>query len=72
MVWGGRRLEKVLGKPLPGSEPYGEAWELSDHVSHSSRIADGPLAEAAVAWHDFLVGGDGHDVGEAFQIVSCK
>src|SRR5262245_28118185 len=44
MVWGGRRLAEVLGKPLPGPEPYGEAWELSDHASHSSRVAHGPLA----------------------------
>lgn len=44
MVWGGRRLAEVLGKPLPGPEPYGEAWEISDHASHSSRVAHGPLA----------------------------
>src|SRR5262249_53909544 len=24
--------------------PYGEAWEVSDHASHSSRVAGGPLA----------------------------
>src|SRR5437763_7310874 len=44
MVWGGRRLAEVLGRPLPGPGPFGEAWEVSDHVSHFSRVASGPLA----------------------------
>lgn len=39
-VWGGRRLETVLGKKLPTSDPYGEAWELHD----TSTIANGALA----------------------------
>lgn len=43
MVWGGRRLAS-LGKSLPGDQPYGEAWEISDHASHSSRVGHGPLA----------------------------
>jgi mannose-6-phosphate isomerase len=42
MVWGGRRLEK-WGKPLPTSEPYGESWDLSDHLAHASVVASGPL-----------------------------
>ena len=29
-VWGGRRLAKLMGKPLPTAEPYGESWELHD------------------------------------------
>jgi mannose-6-phosphate isomerase len=41
MVWGGRRLAEVLGKPLTGSDPYGEAWEVSDHPSHRSRADQG-------------------------------
>jgi mannose-6-phosphate isomerase len=44
MVWGGRRLGEVLHKPLPTAEPYGESWEVSDHPSHLSVVADGPLA----------------------------
>lgn len=44
MVWGGRRLAEVLGKALPTPEPYGEAWEISDHGSHQSRLADEPAA----------------------------
>src|SRR5262245_51025901 len=44
MVWGGRRRAEVLGRPLPEGAPYGEAWEVSDHSSHSSRVSVGPLA----------------------------
>jgi mannose-6-phosphate isomerase len=29
-MWGGRRLETVLHKPLPPAEPIGESWELYD------------------------------------------
>src|SRR5260370_7137921 len=44
MVWGGRRLKEVLGKSLPTDEAYGESWEISDHASHQSIVASGPLA----------------------------
>jgi mannose-6-phosphate isomerase len=44
MVWGGRRLGEVLGKPLPAAVPYGESWEISDHPSHRSVVAEGPRA----------------------------
>jgi mannose-6-phosphate isomerase len=42
-MWGGRRLEELLGRPLPGSDPVGEAWILSDQGAHPSRVANGPL-----------------------------
>jgi mannose-6-phosphate isomerase len=42
MVWGGRALGERLGKTLPTSEPYGESWEVSDHSSHRSVVAEGP------------------------------
>jgi mannose-6-phosphate isomerase len=44
MVWGGRRLGDLLGKVLPTDQLYGESWEVSDHASHHSIVADGPLA----------------------------
>jgi mannose-6-phosphate isomerase len=44
MVWGGRGLGEVLGKALPAGLPCGESWEVSDHGSHHSVVADGPLA----------------------------
>ncbi len=42
MPWGGQRLAGQLGLPLP-AEPIGEAWLLSDHPLHASRVAHGPL-----------------------------
>jgi mannose-6-phosphate isomerase len=44
LVWGGRRLATILGKELPSAEPYGEAWEISDHGLHHSVVASGPWA----------------------------
>jgi mannose-6-phosphate isomerase len=41
--WGGRRLAEVLSLALPGEDPVGEAWILSDRNEHSSVVADGPL-----------------------------
>lgn len=53
-VWGGRTLNSVLGRQLPGDEPIGESWELADLAGTSagggggaaarSIIANGPLA----------------------------
>lgn len=43
-VWGGRRLETMLGRSLPDDQPYGESWELSDRPDCQSVVAAGPLA----------------------------
>lgn len=43
-IWGGRRLETILGKHLPPGGHYGESWELSVHPLHVSRIRSGELA----------------------------
>ncbi|HEV8058749.1 MAG TPA: type I phosphomannose isomerase catalytic subunit [Gemmataceae bacterium] len=42
-VWGGRRLGNQLNKALPSAGTYGEAWELSGHPHHVSRVAEGPF-----------------------------
>jgi mannose-6-phosphate isomerase len=52
MVWGGRRLGSVLGKPLPSDGAYGESWEVSDHPLHRSIVAAGPLAGRSL--HDLM------------------
>ncbi|HEX4146023.1 MAG TPA: type I phosphomannose isomerase catalytic subunit [Pirellulales bacterium] len=39
-IWGERRLERHLGKRLPPGT-FGEAWELSAHPHHVSRVAEG-------------------------------
>lgn len=40
-VWGSRRLATQLGKPLPAEGNFGEAWEISGHPQHVSRVAEG-------------------------------
>ena len=40
-IWGGRRLETMLGKKLPPDRLVGESWEISDHGDHSSVLANG-------------------------------
>lgn len=42
-IWGGRNLTELLSAPLPGNDPVGEAWALSDRDDHASLVADGPL-----------------------------
>jgi mannose-6-phosphate isomerase len=42
-IWGGRTLGELLGQPLPGSGPIGEAWVVSDQDGQMSRVAEGPL-----------------------------
>ena len=42
-LWGGRRLADLLSAPLPGDEPIGEAWLLSDRADHASSVVEGPL-----------------------------
>jgi len=42
-IWGGRRLDHLLSKPLPANDPIGEAWILSDRDDHPSKVTDGPL-----------------------------
>jgi mannose-6-phosphate isomerase len=48
MVWGGRALGAQLGKTLVKPEPYGEAWDVSDHALHRSVVASGPWAGASL------------------------
>ena len=42
-IWGGRRLNSLLEKPLPKNEPIGEAWILSDRDDHPSKVTNGRL-----------------------------
>jgi mannose-6-phosphate isomerase len=43
LIWGGRRLETLLTKPLGAGERYAESWEIADHGGDVSRVAEGPL-----------------------------
>lgn len=42
-IWGGRRIEEILGKSLPAGQPIGESWEISDHFDDISVIRNGGL-----------------------------
>ena len=48
-IWGGRRLETVLGKQLGPGNDYAESWEICDHGSDQSTVEAGPLAGATLA-----------------------
>ena len=43
-LWGGRRLQSVLNKPLPPGDDYAESWEICDLGPQQSVVAVGPLA----------------------------
>lgn len=58
-LWGGRKLEMVLGKRLAPGKQIGESWELYDFPPGvvegssewiSSEIANGPLAGGSLHW----------------------
>lgn len=44
LVWGGRRLGELLGKPLGQHDDYAESWEIVDHGTDQSIVDRGPLA----------------------------
>ncbi len=48
-LWGGRRLEKLSREPLPGNEPIGESWILSDRDDFASKVIEGPEAGKTLA-----------------------
>ena len=56
-VWGGRRLETLLGKDLPAGAVIGEAWEIVDRPEAQSVVAAGALAGQTL--HDLWAGPDG-------------
>lgn len=69
-VWGGRRLETELNKPLFGDSPYGESWELHD----TSTVASGPLSGQTL--RDLLdeygaaLVGEGNDPADGFPLLA--
>jgi len=42
-LWGGRRLETVLGKTLGDGDDYAESWEIVDHGDDQSVVTNGSL-----------------------------
>jgi mannose-6-phosphate isomerase len=61
-IWGGRRLERLLGKRLPEGEPIGESWEIADLENDQSVVTVGPargktLGNLVKEWGADLLGG---------------
>ncbi len=52
-LWGGRRLETMLGKPLGEGDDYAESWEVVDHGDDQSVVAAGPAS--GLALHQLVV-----------------
>ncbi len=44
VVWGGRRLETLMGRSLPAGAPIGETWELVDLSSDQSVVTGGAFS----------------------------
>ncbi|MGY8768789.1 MAG: type I phosphomannose isomerase catalytic subunit [Pirellulales bacterium] len=42
-IWGGRRLGQLLNKPIGDQGRYAESWEVVDHGTDQSIVANGPL-----------------------------
>ena len=60
-IWGGRRLETVLNKPIGPGADYAESWEIVDHGPDQSVVACGalrgmPLGELAATYGPELFG----------------
>ena len=49
-VWGGRQLETLYQKPLPGHVLIGESWEITDRPEGTSVIENGLLAGQDLGW----------------------
>jgi len=61
-MWGGRKLQSLLNKPLPPDQPIGECWEIFDFPPGivdksvgwvSSIVANGPLT--GVSLHELVL-----------------
>jgi mannose-6-phosphate isomerase len=60
-IWGGRGLERVLGKRLPPGGRIGESWEIADLEGQESVVVSGPaggrtIRELVEEWGADLVG----------------
>ncbi|QNL21901.1 class I mannose-6-phosphate isomerase [Hyphobacterium sp. CCMP332] len=42
-IWGGRMMQKYLGKPLPENGSFGESWEISEVEGFISVVSNGEL-----------------------------
>ncbi len=60
-IWGGRKLDTILGKSLPAGEMIGESWELADLEDDQSIVSAGSargrtLEQLVKEWGTDLLG----------------
>lgn len=65
-IWGGRRLETVLGRRLPPEVAVGESWEVSDRDPDVSIVANGPLR--GVSLHQLVLERQEELLGPGFDL----
>lgn len=69
-VWGGRRMQTLLGQTLPDTtNPYGEAWSISDRPEAQSTTADGMTLHELWTHHRTEVFGSGIPDSERFPLL---
>lgn len=69
-VWGGRRLETVLGRRLPDEmTPFGESWEVSDRAEAMSTTEQGVTLHALWQGHRAEVFGSLRSESASFPLL---
>lgn len=69
-VWGGRRMETLLGHRLPdAATPFGEAWAVSDRPEAQSTTADGLTLHELWTKHRLEVFGPEAPAADRFPLL---
>jgi mannose-6-phosphate isomerase len=68
-VWGGRRLETLLGRSLPDGQKYGESWELVDREEAQSVVVGGGRY-SGLTLHELWCGYGGEVFGDGWDCAS--
>lgn len=68
-VWGGRKLETVMGKSLPTAEPYGESWEMHDTAVIENGALSGLTVREALNRLGTALVGDNFDPAQGMPLL---
>ncbi|MBP7141891.1 MAG: class I mannose-6-phosphate isomerase [Opitutaceae bacterium] len=72
-VWGGRALERRLGRTLPPGRPVGESWEVVDRPEAQSVVSHGPwkglTLRQVLERHGSAVMGPRYDPARPFPLL---
>jgi len=72
-VWGGRRLQTLLGRELPAGPPIGESWEIVDRPEAQSKVRGGRFGGSTlrelIEHHTADVMGPGWMPGAPFPLL---